>query len=240
MFAANADTTTPYDLASASGRLLQASSRDADASDLFASLDDLDDHVLDSLRSDRNAGRAFWLNVYGAFATRDGTATWDGPQSVRIAGTSIDLEAVEHGILRGGKWKYGLGYVPDFLLDRFVRRHKLADPDPRAHLAIRARRHGIGPAGPFTAPSVERELRAVTDAYLDVTVEYDGDVNVARVPRSLLWFRGDFGGSEGVRSLLHRHEVIPSSSTPTLDYVSFEDADGAESGSQRDRPERTQ
>ena len=71
----------------------------------------------------------------------------------------------------------------------------------------------------FRAESVDDDLGGVTARYLDATVVYDDGSDVARVPRVFLWYRGDFGGPDGVRELLAEHEVLPEDAKPRLSYV---------------------
>ncbi|WP_232686104.1 DUF547 domain-containing protein [Halobacterium zhouii] len=241
MFAPNADTTSPYDLAAASGRLLYASHNERPVGDLLSSLGALDEAVLDRLRSDSDAALAFWLNLHQAFTARRQLV--DVGRSSRpfgVAGTSIGLDDIQHGILRGGKWKYGLGYVPNPFVRQFERRHELQEPDPRAHIALRRFEHDPDSAEAFTAANVDEELSEVTGEYLDAVVDYDSERDVASVSRLFFWFRGDFGGVPGVRSLLHRHEVVPPTATPRLDFLSKSTVDEANPGVRRDAPEDPQ
>ena len=242
MFAPNADTTTPHDLAAASQRLLYATRRGHAVGDLLSSLGALDEQTLDRLQSDNDAALAFWLNIHRAFTSRRRStdAHHGASRPFRVAGTPVGLDDIQHGILRAGKLKYGLGYVPNPFLRQFERRHKLEEPDPRAHIALWHRGEEPGSVEMFTAANVDEELSRVTRAYLDAVVDYDADKDIASVSRLFFWFRGDFGGVSGVRSLLHRHEMVPPSATPRLDFVSRSSVDEADPGARRDAPEDPQ
>ncbi|MFB6072504.1 MAG: DUF547 domain-containing protein [Halobacterium sp.] len=213
MFAANADTTTPHDLVAASRRLLHAVHHDHPTDGLFDSLARLEESVLAELQADQRAAKAFWLNVHGALVAGDADAR-------RIAGTRLDADAVRHGVLRGGKWRYGFGYLPDPFRGRFVRRHALDDLDPRVHFAVLAARHAPRIAGTYTGIDVDAELADVTARYLDGTVEYHPAVGVARIPGVFFWHRGDFDGRAGVREFLVRHGAIPPDAHPRFSYAS--------------------
>ena len=241
MFAPNADTTTPHDLAAASQRLLHATHNGRPVGDLLSSLDALDEQVIDRLQFDNDAALAFWLNLHRAFAARERSVDTHGSsRPFGVAGTSVGLDDIQHGILRAGKWKYGLGYVPNPFVRQFERRHELDEPDPRAHIALWRPGERFDSVGTFTAANVDEELSTVTREYLDAVVDYDPDSDVASVSRLFFWFRGDFGGVSGVRSLLHRHEVVPPSATPRLDFVSRSPVDEADAGTHRDAPEDPQ
>lgn len=242
MFAPNADTTTPHDLAAASQRLLYATHHGDAVGDLFSSLGALDERTLGRLQSDRDAALAFWLNVHRAFSKRTRTTEprHRSTRPFRVAGTPVGLDDIQHGILRGGKWKYGLGYLPNPFLRQFERRHQLENCDPRAHIALSRRGDVPESVESFSAANVDEELSTATSAYLDAVVDYDADRDVASVSRLFFWFRGDFGGVSGVRSLLHRHEVVPPSATPRLDFVSRRSVDEGDVGARRDAPEDPQ
>jgi hypothetical protein len=218
MFAASADTTSPHDLAAASRRLRHAAHHGDHTTDLFDSLGALDESVLAVLREDSDAATAFWLNVYGALVDR----ARSGISRSRIAGVRLTADEVKHGILRAGRWRHGLGYLPDPFPGRFERRNRLRDLDPRVHFATLVATNVPGKAVAYTAANVDDELRCVTAAYLDGTVQYDEETDVAAVPRVFFWYRGDFGGKAGVRSLLADHEIVPPDATPRLTYVAPE------------------
>lgn len=216
VFAANAETTAPHDLVAAAQRLRHAVHHGDGAPQLFDSLADLEGGVLAVLRDDPDAAVAFWLNVHGALVERGRRG---GVESCRVAGVDLTAEAVKHDILRADRWKYGFGYLPDPFPGRFARRHRLRDLDERVHFATLAARHVPGMAVTFTAANVDAELRTLTRRYLQETADYDPESGVARVPRVCLWYRGDFGGSGGVRSLLVAHGVLPADATPRFRYV---------------------
>lgn len=218
MFAANADTTSPHDLAAAARRLRHAVHHRNDASELFDSLAALHGDVLATLRDDQWAATAFWLNVHGALVERARSTPAVG-EECRVAGVLVDASGITHDILRAGRWKYGFGYLPNPLQSPFERRHRLDELDPRVHFAVLAARHAPGISVTYTAANVDAELRTVTRAYLAETVEYVPSVDVARLPRVLFWYRGDFGGRSGVRSLLVDHDVLPADASPRFSYV---------------------
>ncbi|WP_336037739.1 DUF547 domain-containing protein [Halobacterium yunchengense] len=231
MFAANADTTTAHDLVAASQRLLHAVHHDHPTDDLFGSLAGLSEDVLAVLRDDQRAAKAFWLNLHGALAA-------DAADTRRVAGVRLAPDDVRDGILRGGKWKYGFGYLPDPFGSRFARRHALTDLDARVHAAVLAGEHAPDLSGTYTATDVEAELAAVTGSYLDGTVDYDPATGVARVPAAFFWHRGDFGGRDGVRAFLVAHGALPADADPRFSYAAPEPDVEADAPPRRTRERR--
>ncbi|MFC5278286.1 DUF547 domain-containing protein [Halorubrum rubrum] len=184
------------------------------------------DH-LDALGPDDRL--AFWLNVYNAatgaalladpdrFAAR---RRFFGEPIVTVAGTDLSLDRIEHGILRGSQWKYGLGYVPNPVPSAFVRRHRVADPDPRVHFALNCGAASCPAVAAYDVTDVDDQLDRAAASYLrSETVVEDG---IARVPRLLLWYRGDFGGRAGIRALLREHDVIDPDAIPRIRYREYD------------------
>ncbi|MDB2293827.1 DUF547 domain-containing protein [Halorubrum ezzemoulense] len=122
---------------------------------------------------------------------------------VTVAGEALSLDAIEHRIHRGSQWKYGLGYVPNPFASAFVRRHRLADRDPRIHFALNC--------GAASCPAA---------------LAYDGEMVVedgtAYVPRLLLWYRGDFGGGSGIRRLLREYDVVDPDAVSRVRYREYD------------------
>lgn len=172
---------------------------------------------------------AFWCNVYNA-ATQllmdrrpdlyGSKIRFFRAEAITVAGTSLSLDAIEHGILRDSA-KYGLGYVPRIFGSRFERRHRLGTLDRRIHFALNC---GAGSCPPIAAYSaaIDEELDLAAGGYLEATVQYDPQTNVARVPRVCLWYRGDFGGPAGVREMLAEYDVIPADADPAIEYLDWD------------------
>lgn len=230
MFAANAETTSPHDLVAASQRLRHAVHHQGGATHLFDSLGAIEESVLATLQDDQDAATAFWLNLHGTLVERARHGEGD---YCRIAGVRLEASEIKHGILRSGRWRHGFGYLPALFPGLFERRHRLADLDPRIHFATLAARHATGQSVTFTAANVDGELRGVTAQYLAETVEYDRGTGVASVPRVFFWYRGDFGGKSGVRSLLVEHDVVPAGVSPRLSYGAPEPRSGVDDPAER-------
>ena len=182
---------------------------------------------LDALDADERL--AFWLNVYNA-AT--GAALLAEPERlehrrrffgepiVTVAGTELSLDQIEHGILRGSQWKYGLGYVPNPLPSAFVRRHRVADPDPRVHFALNCGAASCPAVAAYGAADVDGQLDVAAGSYLRSETIVEGET--ARVPRLLLWYRGDFGGRSGIRDLLREHDAVDPDSISRIRYREYD------------------
>lgn len=210
-----------------SRRLLQAIRREEPFASHEERLAAIGEARLERLGSER--ATAFWLNVYNAatqlLLTRrpnlyDSKLRFFRADAITVAGTPLSVDQIEHGVLRDSA-KYGLGYVPRVFQSAFERRHRLADLDPRIHFALNCGAVSCPPIAAYSK-AVDGELDLAAAGYLDASVTYDPEAEVARVPRMCLWYRGDFGGPAGVRRLLTRYDVIPADAEVTIRYDSWD------------------
>ena len=192
------------------------------------------DADLRQVRADRQTGLAFWLNCYNAgtqLLLEERPDLYESPlrfvrffhaPAVTVGGTSLPLDRIENGLLRGGRSKYGLGYLPKINVTNFERRYRLDDCDPRIHFALNCGAESCPAIRAYEPDRVDEQLDLATRSYLDATVEYDADVGTVLVPRVFLWFRGDFGGGSGIRELLRSYDAIPDDATPKIRHNSWD------------------
>ena len=213
----------------AAGRaFLLAVRRDESTTEAERRLSELPESALSDASVD--ARTAFWLNVYNAatqtLLDRRGAlyeqSRWRffRADAVTVAGATLSLDDVEHGLLRG-RSKYGLGYLPRLLASGFERRHALPAPDPRIHFALNCGAASCPPVAAYSR-DVDAELDLAAAGYLEATVEHDPDAGVVRVPALCRWFRGDFGGPAGVREMLSDYDLLPPDAEPTVRYADWD------------------
>lgn len=217
----------PTDLAA---DLLVALGTGDDPEPTLAALANLSEPALEPVREDRETGLAFWLNCYNAGTKRllaERPALYESrwrffrAPALTVAGHSLGLDAIEHGILRGSRSKYGLGYLPRLLPDSFEHRYRLATVDPRIHFALHCGAASCPAIRAYDPAAVDDQLDTATRTYLDATVEYDPDADVVRIPRVFRWFPGDFGGRSGVREFLRRYDQLPDESV-SVGYLDWD------------------
>ena len=215
----------------ASRRFLRAvragEERDAEREAARDALAGLAESDLDALTPDERL--AFWLNAYNA-ATGDALLSdptrlanrrqFFSTPRLTVAGEALSLDAVEHGILRGSQWKYGLGYVPNPFPSAFVRRHRVADPDFRVHFALNCGAASCPAVAAYDAETVDADLDAAAEGYLrSETVVEDGTAHVSRL---FLWYRGDFGGRRGIRRILREYGVVDPDAVSRIRYRDYD------------------
>jgi len=194
----------------------------------------LDETTLDAMATDREAALSFWLNCYNAgtqLLLDERSDLYDsslrfvrffGADALTVAGTGLSLDDIEHGIVRGSKWSYGMGYLPRPFPSEFERRHRLPGPDPRVHFALNCGAESCPAIRSFDPDGVDAQLDRATRAYLDAEVEHDRDAGRVALPRVFLWYRGDFGSRRGIRTFLRAYDAIPDDANPALEYRSWD------------------
>jgi len=236
-----------------SAAFLLAVRREESTEAVAAALAEPDSQTLAAALDTDSARVAFWTNVYNAATQRalaDNPGQYESRQAffstplVTVAGRTLSLDEIEHGILRRSYSVFTLGYVrtPGPLRDDFTETHAPDERDPRIHFALNCGADSCPPVAAYTREGLDSQLDLTTAGYLDEQVDYDPDARGrfgglrgggrALIPRVMLWFRGDFGGRHGIVELLRRYEQIPPEVDPRLSYRawdwSFDPADYAE------------
>jgi len=174
---------------------------------------------------------AFWLNVYNAAVrTRllaDPAAyarRWRffAAPAVTVAGRRLSPNAIEHGILRRSAFLAGLGYARNPFPRRFERDLRVERPDPRIHFALNCGARSCPPLLTWSPETLDADLERATATYLVSESSRSPDGTEVRVPRLLRWFRGDFGGGAGIRTLLRRHGVLAEGEAPRIRYADYD------------------
>jgi len=214
--------------------LLVACKRGTATDEYASALSALDDTDLERVRTDRTSALAFWLNCYNAgtqllldgrpalYESRLRVVRFFRAPALTVGGTSLSLDRIENGLLRGGRSKYGLGYLPKLLVTSFEHRHRLQSCDPRIHFALNCGAASCPAIRAYEPNVVDEQLDLATRTYLDATVTYDAERGVVRVPRVFLWYRGDFGGGAGIRRLLRAYGVVPADASPSIRHRAWD------------------
>ncbi|MFB6117259.1 DUF547 domain-containing protein [Halosegnis sp.] len=213
-----------------SRRLLDAVRQDEGVEEAFAAVATLEEATLQPVREERPAALAFWLNCYNAATQRllaERPGLYESPlrmvrffraEAITVAGTPLSLDDIEHGILRGSRSKYGLGYLPRLADGPFIDRYRLA-LDPRVHFALNCGAASCPAVRYYDPDEVDAQLDRASETYLASTVDYDPDAGEVRLPRLFLWYHGDFADPVG---LLARYGIIPEGADPSVRYQSWD------------------
>jgi len=211
--------------------LLAAALAGEPVEDLVREIARLERGFLRASLTDDDARRAFWLNLYNAWiqvriaqepAAYGNRLRFFAARAIPVAGTRLSLNAIEHGILRRSQLSIGFGYVRNPLPSTFERALRVDRLDPRIHFALNCGARSCPPIGVYRPEIVDSQLELATAGYLGSEVTFDPQHEVAAVPRLFRWYRGDFGGHDGIVALLERHGRIPAGVRPRLRYGAYD------------------
>jgi len=210
-----------------SEQLLRAVRTGEPTDDIEGALAALDPDELAATLDGDEPRLAFWVNVYNAAVQRalaadpeqyESRRQFFGKPLITVAGESLSLDGIEHGILRRSYSKYTLGYVRSPFRDGFHDQQAVSERDPRIHFALNCGAESCPPVAAYTRDGVDEQLDLAAGGYLDRTVEYERAAGRVTVPRVMLWFRGDFGGTDGIYAFLRRYDQLPGAVRPSLSY----------------------
>ncbi|MCE7922456.1 MAG: DUF547 domain-containing protein [Haliscomenobacteraceae bacterium CHB4] len=153
--------------------------------------------------------KAFWINIYNAFfqllrsEKKIPKPEIYRKKSVVIAGTAFSLDDIEHGILRRYRLKWALGYLPDLLASRTVKRLAVSRLDYRIHFALNCGARSCPPIAFYTADKIDQQLERAALSFLEAETTVYSEQNEVHISRLLQWYIGDFGGKNGIRRILY-------------------------------------
>jgi hypothetical protein len=187
-------------------KLLEGLKSGQDVEAVIAQFAALDLSTLAATVDTREEKLAFWVNTYNGFVqyllTNDPSLFDDRGKfftndRVEIAGILMSFDDIEHGIIRGNRWKLSLGYLPKPFPPKHVRKLRAGQADGRVHLALNCGAKSCPPVAIYSWDNVDKELDYMSKRYLENTTVIEG--NQVTVTPLMSWFRGDFGGKKGIK-----------------------------------------
>ncbi|RRQ48154.1 DUF547 domain-containing protein [Maribacter algicola] len=174
---------------------------------------------------------AFWVNIYNAYIQvilqknpdlyQDRSEFFKKDQ-IHIAGETISFEKIEHGIIRKSQWEYGLGFVGKIFPGEFEKRLRVDEPDYRIHFALNCGALDCPPVAIYEWERLDEQFGKGTARYLERTTDYNIDEKKVLVTALFSWFRGDFGGVDGVKDILKHQKLIPTTKGIDIDYKNYD------------------
>lgn len=191
-----------------------------------ASLGDLEE----SLNTDAKKF-AFWTNIYNAYIQvilkknpdlyKD-RGSFFKKEQITIAGEKISFAKIEHGILRKSQWEYGLGYIRKWFPGKLERKLRVNKRDYRIHFALNCGAKDCPPVAIYEWERINEQFDKGTKAYLSSTTNYNNLKKEVSVTSLFNWFRGDFGGKNGIKKILKQNGLIPTTKDIELDYNNYD------------------
>lgn len=195
------------DLNLLSEQLLLAVKKEENFNHLINELAQVDRSELDLLQSDDHK-IAFWINIYNSYYqvfvkenSQIGKTIYT-LKFIKIAGKSFSLDEIEHGILRKGKNKYSLGYLPVLFKKTSSKKLEPSILDFRIHFALNCGAKSCPPIAFYDADNLQAQLDLSTASFLESETNIDLIKKTVTLSKLFLWFQKDFGGRKGIDKIM--------------------------------------
>ncbi len=188
--------------------LLLAVKMEEDTSAIEKSLADLDLKKLFEHLNEDSHKKAFWVNIYNAFfqilrkEKQVEKSTIYKKKYINIAAQELSLDDIEHGILRRYRYKFSLGYLPNFFTDSLIKKLAVDAIDYRIHFALNCGAASCPPIAFYTPNKIEHQLELATLSFLESETEVDNTQKEIQISKLFKWYQGDFGGKRGIRKII--------------------------------------
>lgn len=182
------------------------------------------------LKSD-NEKKAFWINLYNAFAQMllkqspekyKSRTRFFMRKQIEIAVKTFSLDDIEHGILRCSKIKWKLDYSNRIFSGKTERQLCVTHPDYRIHFALNCGAKSCPRIAFYDPENIDTQLDIATKAYLTSEVEYYSFNNIIKLPALMNWYGRDFGGKKEIKKLLEKINVVPKNSNAKIKFKKYD------------------
>ena len=181
-------------------------------------------NYLDSILNTENIKKAFWLNTYNSLAQailfedsnsyKNDLKAFFKLKNIEIGGIALSLDDIEHGIFR-------MQDRDDEEVDKFLNTFRLKELDYRIHFSLNCGGNSCPPIAFYEPEKIEKQLNTAIKTYLEQEAFYEDESNTVYAPEIMSWYKDDFGGKEGIISILKHHNIIPDKSKPKLKFKAF-------------------
>ena len=188
------------------------------------------DELVNTLQNDTQK-LAFWVNIYNAYIQvllserpelYENRSAFFSKDRIPIAGYTISFDKIEHGIIRKSQSKIGFGYVKKGFPDKFERMLRVDEPDYRIHFALNCGAKDCPSVVIYTPVNLEKQFAISTSRFLKSSSRFLPETKEVEVTSLFSWFRGDFGGKEGVKTILFQEGIIPNKEGIDLIYKDYD------------------
>lgn len=198
----------------------------------LAILKDLDEDELDKQLDTDEKRLGFWINIYNGytqyFLKKDPTLYKNDrneffkKEQIEIAGETVAMNDIEHGVLRRGATIWSKGNVRIPFRNDFVRTFKVDKVDYRIHFALNCGAKSCPPVSVYLPEKTDAQLDAASKYYLNRECKYDKKAEKVEVPALMNWFSDDFSSGQSKTDILVKYDVIPKDADPKIDYLDYD------------------
>ena len=188
------------------------------------------DELLKHLKTDHDK-KAFWINLYNAYTNASLHKNPDlykkrnqffKAKNIDVAGKTLSLDKIEHGILRRSKIKWSLGYLNKFFPNKTEKELRVNKLDNRIHFALNCGAKSCPPIAFYNAENLNTQLDVAATAYLTNEANYNIENNILYLPALLSWFRRDFGGKKKIIELLKSKQLLATTVKPNVRFKKYD------------------
>lgn len=202
-----------------SEEILETLKHGQDATALVDQLAAYEPQDLASALSTREKKLAFWVNTYNGMVqyllTRnpelfDDSNSFFSTPSYTVAGHLFSPNEMEHGIIRGGENRFGLGFIPQLFPNKFERTFKIKGGDSRVHFALNCGAIDCPPVAIYRPETYDDQVNNRARKYLAThsEIKEENGKQVLHTTPLFSWFRGDFGDRGGIDGFLVEFGVL--------------------------------
>lgn len=152
--------------------------------------------------------KTFWINIYNAyFQILSNREKLDRKSIFKervivIAQTKFSLDEIEHGILRKYRWKSSFGYLPNPFVSSLIKSLSVQKIDYRIHFALNCGAKSCPPIAFYTFEKIDTQLNDAMYSFIIAETVIDKNTKTITTSKLLHWYRGDFGGTSGIKKVL--------------------------------------
>ena len=202
-----------------SQELLEGLRGGRDVNDLVQEIADLAPRQLAAALDTREKKEAFWINIYNGMVQYlltedpslfDDRGAFFSTPRFTVAGQTLSPNEMEHGIIRGGENRLGLGFIPQLFPSKFERTFRIKGGDSRVHFALNCGAKSCPPVEIYRPATFEEQIDARVVSYLEEhssISEVDGKQVITTSPL-FQWFKGDFRDHDGVDDFLVKYGIL--------------------------------
>ena len=179
-----------------------------------------------------NKRKAFWINLYNAYATiylkpnpevilkPISRKLFFNKKIIHFKNCSFSLNEIEHYILRKSKIWWSKGYLSKVLIKKCFYQLRVQQLDARIHFALNCGGLGCPPIRFYEAENLDKQLDIATKAFLFSEVKKEN--NTLKISKLFNWYIGDFGGKDGLIQFFQKYNILKSeNASPKIVYAEY-------------------
>tara|TARA_R110002049_G_scaffold122342_1_gene277169 strand:- start:1345 stop:2136 length:792 start_codon:yes stop_codon:yes gene_type:complete len=175
--------------------------------------------------------KVFWINIYNSYiqlllskepSLYENRGAFFKEEIIVIAGKALSFDNIEHGIIRSSKIKLSLGLLRNPFVGNYEKTFRTKVIDERIHFALNCGAKSCPLVAVYEVNGFDQKIDAVAKNFLDKTTTYKSEEDAVYITSLFSWFRGDFGGMNGVIKFLKKYNQIPNKSNPNINFTTYD------------------